>query len=128
MKRLLKKLGIKIYKSFSLNNRKGLGDNEIKAAAICRKLINHPLSKFLIAPVSKKRYIKNDKLKMFAIISDKRIRIVNHVYSYDINIQEKEYYRLEKMFDNKVESQRIKFEEEINSQIEFSLSSIIKKL
>lgn len=128
MKRLLKKLGIKIYKSFSLNNRKGLGDNEIKAAAICRKLINHPRSKFLIAPVSKKRYIKNDKLKMFAIISDKRIRIVNHVYSYDINILEKEYNRLEKMFDNKVESQRIKFEEEINSQIEFSLSSIIKKL
>jgi hypothetical protein len=128
MKRLLKKLGIKIYRSFSLNNRKGLGDNEIKASAICRKLINLPHSKFLIAPISKKRYIKNEKLKMFVIISDNKINIVNHVYSYDIPIREKLYYRLAKIFDNKVDSQRIAFEDEINSQIEFSLSNIIKKL
>ena len=128
MKRLLKKIGIKIYKLFKRNKRKDVSENEIKAAAICRKLINHPLSKFLIAPLSKKRYIRNEKLRMFIIISDNKIRIVNHVYSYDIVIIESEYQRLEKMFDNKVESMRLKFEEEINSQIEVSLTTIIKKL
>jgi hypothetical protein len=128
MKRLLKKIGIKIYKLFKRNKRKDVSENEIKAAAICRKLINHPLSKFLIAPLSKKRYIRNEKLRMFIVISDNKIRIVNHVYSYDIVIIESEYQRLEKMFDNKVESMRLKFEEEINSQIEVSLTTIIKKL
>lgn len=128
MKRLLKKIGIKIYKLFKRNKRKDVSENEIKAAAICRKLINHPLSKFLIAPVSNKRYIRNEKLRMFIVISDNKIRIVNHVYSYDIVIIESEYQRLEKMFDNKVESMRLKFEEEINSQIEVSLTTIIKKL
>lgn len=128
MKRLLKKIGIKIYKLFKRNKRKDVSENEIKAAAICRKLINHPQSKFLIAPVSNKRYIRNEKLRMFIVISDNKIRIVNHVYSYDIVIIESEYQRLEKMFDNKVESMRLKFEEEINSQIEVSLTTIIKKL
>jgi len=128
MKRLLKRFGIKIYKLFKRNKRKDASENEIKAAAICRRLINHPLSKFLIAPVSKKRYIRNEKLKMFVVISDNKIRIVNHVYSYDIVITDSEYQRLEKMFDNKVDSMRLKFEEEINSQIEYSLTSIIKKI
>jgi hypothetical protein len=128
MKRLLKRFGIKIYKLFKRNKRKDVSENEIKAAAICRKLINHPLSKFLIAPLSKKRYIRNEKLRMFIVISDNKIRIVNHVYSYDIVIIDPEYQRLEKMFDSKVESMRLKFEEEINSQIEYSLTTIIKKL
>jgi hypothetical protein len=128
MKRLLKRFGVKIYKLFKRNKRKGVSENEIKAAAICRKLINNPLSKFLIAPVSKKRYIRNEKLRMFVIISDNKIRIVNHVYSYDIVITDSEYQRLEKMFDNKVDSMRLKFEEEINSQIEYSLTTIIKKI
>lgn len=128
MKRLLKRIGIRIYKFFKKNKRKDITENEIKAAAICRKLINHPLSKFLIAPVSKKRYIRNEKLKMFVVISDNKIRIVNHVYSYDIIIIEREYLRLEKMFDNKVDSMRLKFEEEINSQIEYSLTTIMKKI
>lgn len=128
MKRLLKRIGIKIYKLFKRNKSKDVSDNEIKAAAICRKLINHPLSKFLIAPVSRKRYIRNEKLKMFAVISDNKIRIVNHVYSYDIVITEPEYLRLKRMFDNKVDSMRLEFEEEINSQIEYSLTTIIKKM
>jgi hypothetical protein len=129
MKRLFKRFSIFFYKLFKKRYKKHeVSENEIKAAAICRKLINHPLSKFLIAPVSKRRYIRNEKLKMYVVISDNKIRIINHVYSYDISIIDSEYNRLEKMFDNKVEGLRLKFEDEINSQIEFSLSSIIKKI
>lgn len=128
MKRLLRKIGLKIHKVFHGKGRKSLTDNEIKAAAICRKLINHPLSKFLIAPVSKNYYIRNEKLKMFIVLSDNKLRIINHVYSYDVPIISSEYDRLKIMFDNKVESQRMLFENEINSQIQYSLSTIMKKL
>jgi hypothetical protein len=78
--------------------------NEIKSSAICRRLISHPDSKFLIAPLSNKRYIKNDPLGMFIVLSDNQINITNHVYNYDVNVSSVISNKLDTMFDNKVES------------------------
>jgi hypothetical protein len=129
MKRLFKRLGLRIYRMINGGmGRRDLTENQIKAAAICRKLINNPFSKFLIAPVSRNRYIRNEKLKMFIILSDNKLKIINHVYSYDVYITNSEHDRLKIMFDNKVESHRMSFENDINSQIQYSLTNIIKKL
>jgi hypothetical protein len=102
--------------------------NEIKSSAICRRLISHPDSKFLIAPLSNKRYIKNDPLGMFIVLSDNQINITNHVYNYDVNVSSVISNKLDTMFDNKVESLRLSFELEMRSQIKHSLTTILEKL
>jgi hypothetical protein len=102
--------------------------NEIKSSAICRRLISHPDSKFLIAPLSNKRYIKNDPLGMFIVLSDNQINITNHVYNYDVNVSSVISNKLDTMFDKKVESLRLSFELEMRSQIKHSLTTILEKL
>ena len=109
-------------------SNKKFTDSELKSAAICRKLINHPDSIFLIAPLSHKRYIKNEKLGMFVILSDNRINITNHIYNYDIMVPIVMSDKLCSMFDNKVENSRQKFESDMHGQIQHSLSTILQKL
>lgn len=130
-KRFFKRMGLKLYlrfKSISRTNMSSIDENEVKSSAICRKLISHPDSTFLIAPLSHKRYIRNEPLGMFIVLSDKRINITNHVYNYDVNLSDIISDKLNKMFDYKVESQRLSFETEIKSQIKHSLTTILGKL
>ncbi len=124
-------MGLKLYirfKSISRTKMSLVDENEIKSSAICRRLISHPDSTFLIAPLSHKRYIRNEPLGMFIVLSNKRINITNHVYNYDVNLSDVVADKLNDMFDNKVESQRLLFESEIKSQIKHSLTTILGKL
>lgn len=130
-KRLFKRLGLKIYlrfKSISRTDMSSVDANEIKSSAICRKLISHPDSIFLIAPLSHKRYIKNDSLGVFIVLSNNRINITNHVYNYDVNLSQTISDKLNNIFDRKVEALRLEFETEIKSQIKHSLTTILGKL
>lgn len=131
MKHFFKKTKLKFYlklRSITRTNMSSVDKNEVKSSAICRKLISHPDSKFLIAPLSHKRYIKNDPLGMFIVLSDNRINIINHVYNYDVNVSSTISDKLDTMFDNKVESLRLSFELEMKSQIKHSLTTILEKL
>ena len=131
MKRFLKRLRIKLYskiKRASTPGRNEYTESEMKSAAICRRLINHSDSTFLIAPLSNKRYVRNESLGMFLILSDNRINITNHIYNYDISVPTPLSDKLQKMFDNKVEGSRLNFEKEMHSQIQHSLTTILEKL
>ncbi len=130
-KRFFKRMRLKIYlkfKSISRINMSLIDANEVKSSAICRRLIAHPDSHFLIAPLSNKRYIKNDPLGMFIVLSNNRINITNHVYNYDVNLSQVIADKLDTMFDNKVEALRLSFELELKSQIKHSLTTILEKL
>ena len=102
--------------------------NEKSCKSICYKLINQPDSTFLIAPISGKRYIKNSRLDLFVILDDKRISITNHVYHYDVVFTDRDFDRITKMYDNKTETIRQEFENEMKSQIQNSLSTILDRL
>jgi hypothetical protein len=131
MRHFFKKTRLKIYLKFrgiTRINMSTVDKNEVKSSAICRRLISHPDSKFLIAPLSHKRYIKNDPLGMFIVLSDNRINITNHIYNYDVSLNSDTSDKLNKMFDNKVELLRQTFETEIKSQIKHSLTTILEKL
>ena len=131
MRHFFKKARLKIYlkfRRFTRINMSSVDKNEIKSSAICRRLISHPDSKFLIAPLSHKRYIKNDPLGMFIVLSNNRINITNHIYNYDVNLSPAISDKLNDMFDNKVELLRQTFETEIKSQIKHSLTTILEKL
>jgi hypothetical protein len=129
--RLFKKTKLKSYiflKKIISNRNKNYSRNEIKSSAIFRKLINHPDSTFLIAPLSEKRYIKNEKLGIFILLNGLRLNITNHIYNYDIDICEGLFDKLSSIFDEKVEKIRLKFEIEMQGQIQHSLSKILDKV
>jgi hypothetical protein len=133
-KRRVKKIKLRIGKwnrdsKFLKPDRKEeQSDYERMSKAICRKLLNHPDSKFTIAPLSDKKYIINKEFGMFVIFQDNTVEIVNHVYHYITVLTERDFNKLIRMFDNKTESIRIQYENEIKSQISNSLNSIFEKI
>ncbi len=100
----------------------------VEAFAICKRLISKRETTLLISPISGKRYIKSDDNQLFIIIENNRMTIVNHQYSYNINIEGKAYYRIIKAFDTEVEQRRELMEKEIRSNVKHSLSNIYEKL
>jgi len=129
--RLFKRLGLKIYiyyKRMFARKKSDYTVNEVKSSAIFRKLVTHPNSTFLIAPLSHKRYIKNELLGIFIVLSTSKLNITNHIYNYDIDVNEDLALRLQSMFDEKVELIRLEFEKEMQSQIQHSLHKILDKL
>ena len=132
MKRIFKRLYVKWslltkYKWFKAEED-NLTENEKSAISICRNLIRHNDSKFLIDPLSGKRYIKNSSLDLFVILDDRRISLTNHVYHYDVRLLERDWDRIVSMYDNKTEKIRLDLENQIKSQINYSLQTILEKV
>jgi hypothetical protein len=104
-------------------------EEELYSIDICKKLIQYSSSKLTIAPLSNKRYIKNDDNDMFIVIQDRTISLINHVYSYNVYIEsDKLYVDVLNHFDNELENRRIELENEIRSNIKHSLKSILEKV
>jgi hypothetical protein len=131
LKRLVKRMYVRILligrNSFAKESDK-LTENDKICKAICYKLIKHSSSKFLIAPRSGKRYIKNDVLNIFLILDDRKITITNHVYHYDVTLPERDFDRISRMYDDKTELIRETYESDMMSQIVYSLSTILKNV
>lgn len=128
IKRLYLKYYIKVKKmEFPKNQREENGYERI-CLAICRETINHPDSKFSIAPISNKRYIVNKTLDIFIIMEDSRVEVTNHVYHYDVFFTEKQIKKLINHFDRKVEQIRLDYEEQIRSQVKNTLEEIYKSI
>ena len=125
----------KLYAKFVIWFQKKIRDNQrtndenVKiCVSICRRLIKHENSKFVIAPISNKKYIKNKELGLFVILDGGKVSITNHVYHYDVFLDFKEWESILRMYDARTEKEVQNYENEIKSQIEFSLSSILTKV
>jgi hypothetical protein len=106
-----------------------LKEEELFCIEICKKLIPSESSKLTIAPLSNKRYIRNDDKDMFIVIQDGTISLINHVYSYNVFIEHNKLYdEILTIFDNELEKRRLILEEEIRSNIKHSLKSILEKV
>lgn len=135
MEKLIKRIVKRVYVKWLMWNRnsatkedKRISDTQKMCMSIARSLITHPDSKFLMAPLSGKRYIKNAELDLFCILDHGTISITNHVYHYDVVVNDRNWERLSKMYDGKVETIRQEYEDQIMSQISHSLENIIKKV
>jgi hypothetical protein len=128
-KRLFQKLALKVYRMAN-QNKSSIPKNEYETecAAICKNLIAKKDTALLISPISGKRYIKSDDNQIFIIIEPKQLTIVNHQYSYNIDIWGKPFERISKIFDIEVEKRREKMENEIRSNVKHSLTNIYKNL
>lgn len=96
---------------------------------ICKKLINDPESKLTYAPISNKRFIKNEEKSMFIVIEQHTINLINHVYSYSIYLSNSsDYNEIISNFDKILEFERQSLEDEIRNNIQHSLTTILEKL
>jgi len=111
-----------------LSEQQKITEAEKVCLSICRNMISHQGSKFLIAPLSGKRYIKNDTLGLFIILDERTVSITNHVYHYDVRISERDWDRICTMYDSKTEKIRQEYESEIMKQIQHSLVNLHEKI
>jgi hypothetical protein len=96
---------------------------------ICKKLILDPDSKLTLTPISGKRFIKNESKNMFIVIESHTINLINHVYSYSVYLSSQNDYKdIVQSFDNILENKRQLLEDEIRSNIQHSLKTILEKL
>lgn len=95
---------------------------------ICLKVIKHPETKFMIAPVSNKRYIENKTMDIFITMSDGRIDLTNHIYHYDVKLSKRDWERITFIFDTETEKRRLNYEELVNSQIKNSLHHVLERI
>jgi hypothetical protein len=95
---------------------------------ICLKLISNPNSEFMIAPMSQKRYIKNEQFEMFITMDFGRVEITNHIFNYNVKLSERDWQRLIYIFDVETEKRRIETEKQVSSQITNSLDKVLERL
>ena len=127
-KRLVIRRIVKSRSQFDYQDSGLLGDVHI-CKSICRKLITSEGSKFLIAPLSSQRYIKHSELGIFIILDDKKISVINHEYYYsNILMSNRDWDKLTKMYDTKVERIRQELKNEMKSQIKYSLKGILDRV
>jgi hypothetical protein len=107
---------------------KHASDYDHEAFSISKRLISKRETTLLISPISGKRYIKSDDNQLFIIIESHQMTIVNHQYSYNIDIAGKSFEKISQVFDAEVEKRREDMEAEIRSNVKHSLSNIYKNL
>ena len=96
---------------------------------IFRNVLRHSNSIYEIAPLSEHRIIENKKLGIFIILDDKKITIINHVCYYsNIPLTDRDWKKMSKMYDNKVQINRMQRIEQMKSQVEHSLSKLKNKI
>jgi hypothetical protein len=104
-------------------------DEQRYAIQIAKRLIKLPNTHLYIAPISNKRYIKNDEKEMFIVIEGPNITLINHVYSYSVFIENSQlFHDLMEVFNITMENKRIELEIEIKKNIQHSLKNILENM
>lgn len=126
LKRFVQKSTIKVIRLSTPTQEKS--EYERDAVNICTKLILKSDSTLLLTPISGKRYIKNDELGISVILEGRHIKVINHIYSYTVFLEDKSWEKVVKTFDYEVECRREIFEKEITENIKHSLQTIYKNI
>ena len=106
-----------------------IAEEEKFCIEITKELIDRESSVLTLAPLSQKRFIKNDELGMFVMIDNRVINIINHIYSYTLVIEDtNSYEEILSNFDKKLDSIRISLEVEFRSNIQNSLKNILDSI
>ena len=95
---------------------------------IAKKLIKANESILLMAPISGKRFVKVEKMGIYIIIEGHSVKVINHIYSYNVYLREKHWSELTSFYDNEIEKRRMEFEAEITSNIKHSLKNILTEI
>lgn len=109
--------------------RPEITEEERYAVNIAIRLIKLPTTNLYIAPISNKKYIKNDEKHMFIVIEGPNLTLINHVYSYSVFIENNKLFNdLIESFNLTMEKKRTELESEIKNNIQHSLKTILDNL
>ena len=118
-----------LYLKNKFDPKPPITEEERFCTEITKKLIEKDNSVLTLAPLSQKRFIKNDELSMFIMIDNRVINIINHIYSYTLVIEDSDSYQeILSNFDNKLDSIRISLETEFRTNIQSSLKNILDSI
>lgn len=81
-----------------------------------------------MAPISGKRFVKNEKMGIYVILEGRSVKVINHIYSYNVVLGEKAWNKLMSFYDDEIEKRRIEFEKEITANIKHSLKNILVEI
>jgi len=95
---------------------------------ICVRLMKLEDSLLLIAPVSDDKYIYNERLDVFVSLFGNKGTIVDRTYSYDIELTNKDWDTVERLFRIEMEKRTKKIEEAIVSKVKHSLDTIYGRI
>ena len=118
-RRSIQKFSIYLFRITQVPVKKS---NSIKSKI---QLIKNQTTELLLTPISGKRYINNEELQISVILNSHNVQIINHIYSYTIFIEGKEWEKLIDFFNQEVESRREVLEQHITSNIKHSLQNIL---
>lgn len=118
----------KVGRSSALKTYEEIEPYEKTAFRICVKVISHPSSEFMIAPMSNKRFIMNADLNLFIIIDHIRVEITNHVFHYDVKLSSRDYERVSYLYDTETEKRRTALEVEVKGNIQNSLQKVLMRI
>ena len=130
-KRLYKRFKVrlsKIGRSSAMKTYEEVELHEKTAFKICVKLISDKDSDFMIAPMSQKRFIINEKLNLFIIIDYGRVEITNHVFHYDVRLSNRDYERITYLYDTETEKRRSNTELTIKSNVKNTLDKVYEAI
>ena len=96
--------------------------------AIHKKLIKDKETELLLAPISAKRYLKNEKFGITVVLYKRNADIINHVYSYSIHLDDKSWEKVDREFNEEQERRSEEFEVEITANIKKSLKNILNSM
>jgi hypothetical protein len=125
-RRFIQKQSLRVFRLLQTDYDKSVYERD--SIAICKRLINQNESTLLLTPRSGKRYIKSEKSDIFIILDSHRVKIINHVYAYDVYITDQPWNHLIDYFDTEVEKRRDEFERQITSNIQSSLQKILHEV
>ena len=118
----------KIGRSSSMKTYEEVELHEKTAFKICVKLISDKDSDFMIAPMSQKRFIINEKLNLFILIDYGRVEITNHIFHYDVRLSNRDYERITYLYDTETEKRRSNTEITIKSNIKNTLDKVYEAI
>ena len=126
LKRLIQKKYISYTRKLNPQLKKSAYERD--CMLICKKLISKEETILLLTPITNKRYIRNETQDIFVILENYSVKVINHVYSYTIFLEDKSWNSIVALFDNEVEERRLVFEKEITANIRHSLQTILKTI
>jgi hypothetical protein len=128
-KRLCQRQYFKILKRIKYSKyNKYLERNEREILFICRNLLKDPKTLIFYSNKNTKRYVVDWRKNLFFILEGYKVKIVNHVYSYDLVVSESTMVKIEKLIDNDNENRISNIEFNINENIKHSLVHMCNKL
>ncbi len=125
LRRRIQKMYISIYRMTNPDFGLERSSHEIECISICKKLIKMDDSILLMAPLTEKRYVKNEAKGIHIIMEKYNVQIINHIYSYSITLGDKSWGKLIDFYNQEIEKRRNQFESEIRSNIKHSLKNIL---